>query len=607
MEPPLRAQGLPREFRFVAEACNTMDDFEKELKEGFLQEAEQMLLDAEQCFLDLESLTSAAGSGNSAVLEKIFRLAHSLKGSARAVGFEDMGHFTHELENLLVKLKNGNLAITSPVVTLLLRCNDHLRGMVTTLKGNLSATVDSSALLEEIARCLSGPFRETATAQPAIAPPAPPAAQLEEPIEDVLEFSPKPAQAPPQQQAHGTAEEAIRVSLKRLDVLMNYIGELVILQTVLNQHKSQIDSPLLQRTVGQIGKITKDIQGISMSLRMIPLKPTFQKLHRTLRDTAKSLGKEVQLETSGDETEMDKTVLDRLGDPLVHLIRNAADHGIESTETRLQAGKSATGTVRIRAFHQGDRVIIEVSDDGGGICAETVRKKAVERGILSPGQEISDKAAHELVFHPGFSTKAEVTDISGRGVGLDVVKHNIESLQGEVQIDTVKGQGTTFRILLPLTLAIIDAMVVRMGDERYVIPLAHIHESVQPVREDVHHLTNVGEVLCLRGENLPLYPLSGVLGRKSKPMAPWDSIALVIRAGDKPFAVLVDDIIGQQQVVIKRLGAELENLKGFSGSSILGDGRAALILDLVELIGKGAAGARRLSPDSTFQYLSGAA
>ncbi|MCM2280069.1 MAG: chemotaxis protein CheA [Oligoflexia bacterium] len=591
-----------------------MDDFEKELKEGFLQEAEQLLLDAEQCFLSLESLATNPSSGDRSIIEKIFRLAHSLKGSARAVGFEDIGHFTHELESLLVKVKNGELRIETSVVTLLLNCNDHLRAMVNTLKADMSARIDSSALMAELRAHLEGraavqEVRSDGEAVPSASAfepePAPDSAGTFEAgnqanvtdfFEALKKRGEKPAApraetqsaAPPTKPA-AAVEEGIRVSLKRLDVLMNNIGELVILQTVLNQHKDQIQSTLLQKTVGQLEKITKDIQGISMSLRMVPLKQTFQKLHRTLRDTSKTLGKEIQFETSGDETEMDKTVIDNLGDPLVHLIRNAADHGIERAEDRLRAGKPAAGQVRIRASHQGDRVVIEIIDDGKGVDPAIIRAKAVEKGLLSPDAVISDQEAVELLFHSGFSTKSEVTDISGRGVGLDVVKTNIEKLQGEVQIESAVGKGTTFRILLPLTLAIIDGMVVTLGEERYVIPIAHIHESLQPGKDDVHYFTNVGEVLSLRGENLPLFQLAAVLNRKIKARPANECIAIVVRTGDKPFAVLVDDIIGQQQVVIKRLGDELQNLRGFSGSSILGDGRAALILDINELVGKGIA------------------
>jgi two-component system chemotaxis sensor kinase CheA len=318
---------------------------------------------------------------------------------------------------------------------------------------------------------------------------------------------------------------------------------------------------------------------------MLPVKSTFQKMQRIVRDTAQILEKKVNLTVSGEETELDKTVLEHLGDPLVHIIRNAVDHGIESPEARRAAGKSETGTIFLSAYHQGGRLVIEVKDDGAGINAEVLKKKAVEKGILRPGQAISEKDALNLIFHAGFSTKAQVTEVSGRGVGMDVVRTNIEKLSGEVQISTVLGAGTTFKIFLPLTLAIIDGMVIRSATERFVIPLAQVHESLRPAKTDIQYNTGFGEVLLLRGENLPLYRLNRLLGVKSGTIRePHDGIAIVVRVSEKPFAVLVDDIIGQTQIVIKRLGMELSHIKGFSGSAILGDGRPALILELPELI-----------------------
>jgi len=386
-------------------------------------------------------------------------------------------------------------------------------------------------------------------------------------------------------------DESIRVSLRRLERLMNNVGELVILQAVLNQQKYQVESVLVQKTIDQLAKITKDIQDISMSLRMVPLKQTFQKMQRIVRDTSMALNKDVRLELVGEETELDKTVLEQIGDPLVHLVRNAVDHGLESTQDRVASGKPAQGVVRLRAYHQGSNIALEVRDDGHGLDAKKLTDKAIERGLLKPGTLLTDDQAHQLIFASGFSTKAQITDISGRGVGMDVVKSNVTALQGEIEVETEKGKGTCFRILLPLTLSIIDGMVVRSGEERYVVPIAQVYESVQPTKDDVHFVTGIGEVLSLRGDNLPLYRLGAVLGRKGAQGTRTisESIAIVIRSGKHPFSILVDDIIGHQQVVIKRLGNEVQHLKGISGGAILGDGRAALILDFNELVSRGAA------------------
>jgi two-component system chemotaxis sensor kinase CheA len=384
-------------------------------------------------------------------------------------------------------------------------------------------------------------------------------------------------------------DESIRVSLRRLEDLINNVGELVILQTVLNQHRHLIESSLLNRTISQLAKITKDIQDTSMSLRMVPLKQSFQKMQRIVRDTSKVLGKEIHFELIGEHTELDKTVVDQLGDPLVHLIRNAVDHGIESADDRIAAGKPAAGNVSLSAAHKGGKIVIEIKDDGKGLDPVKLKNSAIEKGILKPNQAISDKDAIHLIFAAGFSTKKEVTEVSGRGVGMDVVKTNIEKkLGGEIQLETELGKGSTFRIVLPLTLAIVDGMVIRSGTDRYIVPLAQVHESLQPQASDVHSVSGLGEVLSLRGEELPLIRLTQVLGRKSEDRPASECIAIVVRNGEAPFSMLVDDILGQQQIVIKQLGGEVRNLKGVTGGAILGDGKAALILDLNEigLVGK---------------------
>jgi two-component system chemotaxis sensor kinase CheA len=583
-----------------------MDPFEKELKLGFLEEASQLLTDTEQCFLTLES-----SPGDSTLLDKIFRLAHNLKGSSKAVGFDELGAFTHELESLLLCLKNGEIQVQADVVSLLLRCNDHIRMMLGTLKEDLSAHIDSSELIADIQALRSGnskpaaepPVQKTAPlpavpgpeAESEPAPPMPEEGASPEQVFDLIasetEKHLKQAAPPPSPgKPAAAADESIRVSLGRLERLINFVGELVILQTVLREQAMGSNPHLLRKTVHQMGKVTKEVQDISMGLRMVPVKQTFQKMQRIVRDTSSALDKKVQLSFVGEETELDKTVLENLSDPLVHLIRNAVDHGIESSEDRLKKGKPETGKLLLQAFHQSDKLVIEVIDDGAGIDGNRLKAKAIEKGLLPPNASLSEKDAIQLIFHPGFSTKEKVTEVSGRGVGMDVVKTNIEQLQGEVQVETELGKGTTFRVVLPLTLAIIDGMIVKSNDDRFVVPLAHVHESLRPVQGDIHPVTGIGNVLSLRGETLPLYSLETMLGKPDSKKHPWDCIALVVRGHRSPFAVLVDDILGQHQVVIKKLGAEIQNLKGFSGSAILGDGRPSLILELPELISKPKAG-----------------
>jgi two-component system chemotaxis sensor kinase CheA len=619
-----------------------MQDFERTLKMKFLDEVGQILADTEQCFLDLESRP-----GDASLIDKIFRLAHSLKGGAKAVGFDQIASFAHSFESYIVRIRKDEIPKSPAVISLLLRCNDFLIGAVTTLKQDLKAAVDDSAIRAELESGLAaapaataGPsademeaiiqaeidrrYAEAAAAKSAPAPAVPdsvPSASsdsFEEPSaadvaallaaeshrarapEPVVpetaitaveapmiaadapsnDFGPLREQIPQAPRANG--DETVRVSLQRLEKLLNFVGEVVILQTMLREQVSEDSNPRLDRTVHQLGKVTKEVQEITLSLRMVSVKPTFLKMQRIVRDTSLLLDKKVTLFLEGEETELDKTVLESVGDPLVHLVRNAVDHGIESESERVAAGKPAQGSIWLRAFHRGGKLAIEVQDDGGGIDTGKLRKKAIESGILAADAVISEREALHLIFKPGFSTKNEVTEVSGRGVGMDVVKSNIESLQGEVQIETEVGKGTCIRVLLPLTLAIIDGMVVRCGDERFVIPLTQVYESLKPSRDDVQCSTDLSETLILRDECMPIVRLAHSLGRRTDHPA-WDCIAIVNRSSERPFAMLVDEIIGQQQIVIKKLGLELQRLRAFTGTAVLGDGKPALIIEASEV------------------------
>ena len=632
-----------------------VEDFERELKVGFLDEAAQALADTEQCFLALES-----DPGNADNLNKIFRLAHNLKGSSKAVGFDEMGSFTHHFESFILKIKNGEMAASAPVVNVLLQGNDHLIKMVETLKGDINAKFDSTAILNEMAQIVANPpavgsttpeaeavadnpveassepvaedtsdFFAAPTPEPEIiaAPEMVHEVALEATPEPVVEMSPEPApvsvvvakiepvpmpivtqapapavapvspaasakpmaSAPPAANAPAAptksapVDESIRVSLSKLESLLNFVGEMVILQSVMREQAHSTNSLLLKKTVHQLGKVGKEIQDISMSLRMIPVKQTFQKMQRIVRDTGQATGKDVGLTLIGEETELDKTVLEKINDPLVHLIRNSVDHGIEDQQTRISRGKPSKGQITLSAQHQSGKLVIEVKDDGGGLDAEKLKKIAISKGVLKPGVALTEKEAFNLIFAPGFSTKEKVTDVSGRGVGMDVVKTNVLDLQGDISIDSTLGAGTTIRIALPLTLAIVDAMILTYGPEKYVIPLNHVHETVRPNEKQIQNTTGLGDVLMLRGENIPIFRLGDYFNKKSTQKS-TDMIAMVIRSGPSPFALLVDDILGQFQVVIKQLGPELEGFKGVSGSTILGDGKPALIIEPQDLI-----------------------
>lgn len=605
-----------------------MDEFEKEVKTDFLFEATQLLNDAEQAFLALEG-----NKNDPDLMNEIFRLAHNLKGTSRAVGFGDVAEFTHEWENLILKIKEGKIEITDSIVSLLLECNDHVSVMIKMLTMDMDSKFDSHEIIAKIHLALEGKYVAENLAGAVEAPVVEEVVHSEEipsgdmfveetlshedvealqAFEDNLhvigkvvdkeekaksffpsehkeevrsEAAPKEDKKPADNKGKGPAveDDNIRVSLSRVEKLNNVVGELVIMQTVLNQHRDEVKNPLMLKSLSQLSKLSKEIQSISMSLRMIPLKQTFQKMQRIVRDTSKALNKKVHLELIGEETEIDKTVLEHLSDPLVHIVRNAVDHGLETTEGRGKAGKSEEGRVTLKAYHEGNNLVIEVKDDGKGINPQIIREKAIEKKVISASQHLSDDEIVNLIFHPGFSTKAEVSEISGRGVGMDVVKTNIEKLSGEVKITTSVGKGSTFRVVLPLTLAIIEGMVTRIGDERYIIPLAQIYESLSPTKETLHYVNGVGECLNIRGQVLPLMRVSKAIGRQGSERPATEQIAIIVNSEERNFAVLVDDITHQQQVVIKKLGSEIRNQKGFMGSSILGDGRPAFILDLIEL------------------------
>jgi two-component system chemotaxis sensor kinase CheA len=693
-----------------------MEDFERELKEDFLDESLQLLEDTEQSFLALEN-----DKESSELLDQIFRLAHNLKGTSRAVGFGEVAEFTHEMENLILKVKTGELPVTDAIVSLLLECNDHITHMIQTLKDDMEATFESEATVARIHSALGGELGDDdSSAAPVesieedgVEVPSDdvinnesnwesePSENLEAELEQILdeadgetpeivaeesssnadispaalealkelgnvdesllaelegttakvteeasnaEISPaaiealkelgtcdddliadlqkeseksaglkfnnakdetpsitkevkveevKPEVAPPKAApaakkksvAKKTNEdESIRVALSRVEKLNNVVGELVILQTVLDQRRfNAIQDQLTNKSISQLGKLSKEIQEISMSLRMVPVKSTLQKMSRIVRDTSKTLDKKVKLTLFGEETEIDKTVLEHLSDPLVHIVRNAVDHGLESTEDRIKNGKDEVGNVSIRALHEGNNLVIEISDDGSGIPADVIRRKAIEKGLIKENQTIPDEEMIQYIFHPGFSTKEQVTEVSGRGVGMDVVKTNIEKLSGEVKVKTELGKGSVFKVVLPLTMAIIDGMVVRTGSEKFIIPLSQVHESLKPTNETIHEVTGWGQCLNLRGQVLPLFSVGKTLKVPMDEGEASDKIAIIVQASETPFAVLVDDILHQQQVVIKTLGDEIKNNKGFMGSSILGDGKPSFILDLNEL------------------------
>ena len=389
-------------------------------------------------------------------------------------------------------------------------------------------------------------------------------------------------------ETHDSSDNSIRVATGKVDALINLVGELVITQAMLRQQSAQLDPGVHDRLLNglaQLERNTRDLQEAVMGVRMLPVEFVFSRFPRLVRDLGARLGKKVRLRTSGEGTELDKGVIERIVDPLTHLVRNAIDHGLESPEQRAAAGKDATGCVTLAASHQGGHIVIEVSDDGRGLDRARILAKAAERGLVV-SDAMSDADVWQLIFHPGLSTADSITDVSGRGVGMDVVKQNIVSLGGVVEIDSRPGRGMRVRIRLPLTLAILDGMSVAVGSETFILPLAYVIEALQPSRDDVRSIGGRSRVLRVRDEHLPLLPLADLFGVERRPDAAVeaDGLVVVLESEGRKLALEVDELVGQQQVVVKSIESNYRRVEGISGATILGDGRVALIVDVGGLV-----------------------
>lgn len=376
------------------------------------------------------------------------------------------------------------------------------------------------------------------------------------------------------------SSRSIKVDTAKLDNLFNLVGELVISNTLVSGEMQSIHNNGSSKNLSQLSKITKDIQDQVMSMRMVPLKQTFQKMTRLVRDVSLNAGKKIKLLISGEDTELDKNVIEEIADPLVHILRNSIDHGIESENERAAKNKPKEGAIKLSAYHKGGNIVIDIEDDGKGLQKDKILKKAMEKGLISDQSSLSDNQIYNLIFAPGFSTAEKVTNISGRGVGTDVVKKNIEKLRGKVEVSSQEGKGTLFTIKLPLTLAIIDGIVVSVGNTKYIIPTISIEESLRPKKEEISTVKNQGEIVNMRGSLLPLVRLHRVYDVNTTKTNPCDAIVVVVESEDERFCILVDELLGQQQVVIKSLGDRFRDVKGISGSAILGDGKVGLILDV---------------------------
>ncbi len=440
-----------------------------------------------------------------------------------------------------------------------------------------STSTPQTAVTSAPAAASATPATTPAAQAPAVAAVAPPAAA-----------HPTPAKAEGGGPVAVADSGSIRVSVEKIDELMNTVGELVITQAMLSQLGSKLEGPTAEKLragLAQLERNMRELQESVMRVRMLPINVVFSRFPRMVRDLAQRLGKQIELKLTGEQTELDKTVLEKIGDPLVHLVRNSIDHGIEAPEKRIAAGKAAAGTVHLDACHRGGNIAVEVTDDGGGLDKNRILAKARERGLVGPNDVLTDEQVYELIFLPGFSTAEKTTDVSGRGVGMDVVRRNIKELGGKIELRSELGKGSKTIITLPLTLAIVDGQSVSVGSETYIVPLVSIVESMQLKAENVSRLSGRGEVFSFRGYYLPIVRLYEVFGVEPRTKALDDGLVVVAEGeGHQRIGLFVDDLLGQQQVVIKSLEANYGHVEGVSGATILGDGSVALILDIPGLI-----------------------
>jgi two-component system, chemotaxis family, sensor kinase CheA len=580
------------------EECQTQDE---SLLRDFIAEGLEYIEEIEINILNLEKSPE-----DKDYINAIFRPFHSIKGVASFLNLAQIRDLAHNLENLLDKARNGELDIKPPVIDVVLDGADALKTLIGQLRDKLEGKsgkpfdLDISSLVERIKNVekgISEPARkkkigeilledghltQDALEEGLNIAKTLPNKKLGETLISEGKVTPKQvSQALRKQAEQVTDTSSIRVDTRKLDDLIDMVGELVINQSMVQEDlKKQANADRnLIRDMAQLFRITSGLQGISTSMRMVPIKQTFQRMSRLVRDLAKSSGKVVNVELLGEETEIDRNMVDDIYNPLVHMVRNSVDHGLEKPEDRIKAGKPEGGVIRLRAFHRGGRVIIEISDDGKGLDKEKILGKAIKNGIVATGDGLSEQDIYRMIFLPGLSTAEKITDVSGRGVGMDVVKRAVEKLRGKIEIDSVPGKGTTFSAGFPLTMAIIDGMIVKVGSQYYILPTTAIRQALRPRKEDYNNVVGKGEMISVMGKLLPLVRMYSLFGIIPECETPWDAIVLVVEGEKRSKCLLVDKIIGKTEVVIKSLGDGLGKIKGVSGGAILGDGRIGLILD----------------------------
>ena len=630
-----------------------MDDM-KEIMEDFLIEAFELIEQIDHDLVELE-----ANPEDLELLNRIFRVAHTVKGSSSFLNFDVLTELTHHMEDVLNKARKGELKITPDIMDVVLESVDMMKGLLESIRDNGSdaaAGIDIKNICASLTQISEGEAPSAAAEAPAAPAPEPvkdpePAAPAEEAAPEVSDAelsklsdseveaeierllkvrkaedqarraskgiapkspeeiapatsaAPAPAAKPapsrerdadkkvPAASSNSAVaqEQTIRVEVKRLDHLMNLIGELVlgknrllkIYDDVEERYEGEKFLEELNQVVSSLSLVTTDIQLAVMKTRMLPIAKVFNKFPRMIRDLSRELGKQIDLEISGEETELDKSIVEEIGDPLVHIIRNSCDHGIEDPETRKAMGKPEKGLVQLKAYNEGNHIVVEIVDDGKGLDADMLKAKSIEKGIITEREAdaMSEKEAFGLIFKPGFSTAAKVTNVSGRGVGMDVVKTNIEKLNGIIDIESEVGKGTVMKLKIPLTLAIIQSLLVGTQEEFYAIPLASVLETVRVPIDDIYTIDGKN-VLRLRDEVLSLVRLSDVFGVNKVFDGGDQTYVVIIGVAEAKLGIIVDTLVGQEEIVIKSMGDYLQNIPGIAGATIRGDGRVTLIIDV---------------------------
>lgn len=557
----------------------------------FITESRGHLAMAESKILTLE-----ANPQDAEAIDAIFRCFHTIKGVAGFLNLNQISKLAHTAENLMNPVRKQGILLAPSDIDLILEAIDQMKLLIDALVAAVEhehPLVDLPGLSEFLQRlenctqeCLRKGTRSDAAGNATMSQPANPAASAEQTVAKKGESAARIADASSPALKYAPAAQAgdanVNVTTERLDALINMVGELVIAQSMISRDVSQLTGgdQRITRNMARLGKITRGLQELSMSMRMVPIQGVFQKMARLARDLSRKAGKQIEFNAIGSETELDRNLVEAISDPLVHMVRNAVDHGIESAQEREAAQKNPVGHIQLKAWQQAGCIVIQLSDDGKGLNKEKILRKAIESGLMEPNIELTEQEIFRLIFRAGLSTAEVLTDISGRGVGMDVVLKNVEKLRGRIEIESVPGRGTTFTVRLPLTLAVIDGLIVAVGEQRFIMPLANIDKSCKVSPRQISTVQGRAEMCLVRDELLPLFHLHRLFNIENAVEDPLKGLVIVVELDQRKCCILVDAIVDQQQVVIKGLGEGFGDMCGVSGGTILGNGNVSLILDV---------------------------